>query len=60
MPYGVRLDDRQALSIREWSACLGTSEQDTRRKIKDGTIRAVRYGARIKIPRSELDRVLKR
>jgi excisionase family DNA binding protein len=61
MRYMARLDDRrEALSVKEWSSCLGTSDQDTRRKIKDGTIKSVKCGARVLIPIEELHRLLGR
>jgi excisionase family DNA binding protein len=50
--------ERQALSVSEFSHALGTSNDTTRRRIADGSIRSVRYGRRVLIPRTELDRVL--
>jgi excisionase family DNA binding protein len=50
--------ERKALSVSEFSDALGTSNDTTRRRIADGSIRSVRFGRRVLIPRAELDRIL--
>jgi excisionase family DNA binding protein len=50
--------ERRAVSIAEFSRACGISRDTTRRRIKDGSIRSVRFGRRILIPRTELDRIL--
>jgi excisionase family DNA binding protein len=50
LPAGISLD--------EFCERVGISRQTGRRRIADGTIRAVRIGRRIVIPASELVRIL--
>jgi excisionase family DNA binding protein len=49
-----------ALSVAEFSRAVGVHQMTTRRRIKLGDIMATRFGRRLLIPRSELDRVLGR
>lgn len=49
---------KAALSKREVAAELGIGYMTVHRLTKEGTIRTVRAGARVLIPRTELDRFL--
>lgn len=48
----------RALSVGVAATMAGVSANTIRRRIADGTIRAVRLGARVLVPVSELERVL--
>ncbi|MBA2359824.1 MAG: helix-turn-helix domain-containing protein [Actinobacteria bacterium] len=53
--------DRQLLTVREAAARLAISEKSVRRRIKDGTILAVRLGgpgSALRVPADELERWL--
>jgi excisionase family DNA binding protein len=52
-------ENRVSLSRDEVAQRLGVSRDSVIRAIKRGEIKAVRFGRRVLIPRSELDRVLK-
>jgi excisionase family DNA binding protein len=47
-----------ALSIDAAAASLGIARVSMRRRIADGTIRAVRIGGRLVVPLTELERLL--
>jgi len=51
-------NDRQALTLKEFAHCIGVSEASARRWAKGRKISAVRFGRLIRIPRSELMRLM--
>ena len=50
--------ERLALSIREAADRISVSHSTLRRRIEDGTIRAVTFGGRTLVPVSELRRLI--
>lgn len=49
----------KAVSPTDTATALGLSTTTVHRRIKDGTIKAVRIGRRVCVPVSELERLLK-
>ena len=49
---------RAALSVEEFSVAVGVSKDHTRRQIAAGNLKAVRFGKRLLVPASELNRIL--
>ncbi len=49
----------EALSPASTATALGLSTTTVHRRIKDGTIQAVRIGRRVCVPVTELERILK-
>jgi|GEM_PF-3084007 len=52
------LEQRPVLSVAETATLLGVHHSTLRHEIAAGTIRSIRVGRRILIPRAELDRLL--
>jgi excisionase family DNA binding protein len=52
--------ERHALSCKEFARCIGVSEASVRRWAMVGTIKVVRFGHLIRIPRTELVRLIER
>ena len=52
------MENRAALSKKEFAERLGVSLDSVNRMIKKGKIRVVNFGRRVLIPASELTRVL--
>ena len=48
----------QALSTAQVAQILGCHENTVRRRVRDGTLRSVRFGRLVLIPRSEVDRLV--
>jgi excisionase family DNA binding protein len=46
------------LTVREFAEAVRISEQTIRRRVNDGTLQAVKLGALMRIPTSELERLL--
>ena len=49
---------RRALSVRELADSLGVSFDSAYRKVQSGDVKSVKFGRRVLIPRTELDRIL--
>jgi predicted site-specific integrase-resolvase len=47
-----------AVSVHDAAGAIGISPTSMRRRIRDGTIRAVRIGGRVVVPTAEIARVL--
>jgi len=50
---------KQALSVREAGAVVGCSADSMRRFIAAGQVRAIRVGRLVRVPRAEIERVLR-
>lgn len=50
---------RPALTTTEVAAALGVSRRTVLRRVEDGSIRAMRLGKAVRIPKAELDRLLR-
>jgi excisionase family DNA binding protein len=51
-------DQRATFRIDEFGKMLGVSKSTVWNRIKDGSIRTIRFGGATLIPRTELDRIL--
>jgi excisionase family DNA binding protein len=49
---------RRAVSVREFADSLGVSFDSAYRKVQSGDVKSVKFGRRVLIPRTELDRIL--
>lgn len=54
----LNMANEKAISIQEAARRLGVSEQTIRRQIKDGHIRSFRVGWQVRIPESEIRRIM--
>jgi excisionase family DNA binding protein len=52
-------ENRIAISKQEYARSLSVSLDSVNRAIKRGKIRVIRFGRRVLIPKTELDRVLR-
>lgn len=50
--------ERAAIGVDEFASAIGVSKFTVHRRIKDGSLRTVRFGRRVLIPASELARLL--
>jgi excisionase family DNA binding protein len=50
--------DRRAMSIREFADALSVSFDSAYRRVQAGEVKSVRFGRRVLIPQTELERIL--
>jgi excisionase family DNA binding protein len=55
----VRERERAALSMQEFAAQLGVSKDTVIRAIARGEVKTVKFGRRVLVPMSELERTLR-